>query len=128
MLEAGPRRRQSAPTDRNSRARPQRNSAPPRPSASAFPDRNAQDDLTSSVRSTRCGRCNSPHLVNSYRDLKNRGKSLLSDLDRLLASLEALEPDPAEMEWVLDTGTVVYKAHPSLAASVQADGTTLAGR
>ncbi|KAF7510724.1 hypothetical protein GJ744_006090 [Endocarpon pusillum] len=49
-----------------------------------------------------------PDLACTHRTLKRQGISLLSSLEKLAATLEALEPDPEAMEWVRSTGTVCY--------------------
>jgi len=111
---AGPRCRQSTPADHNTHSRPRTNLAPPHSSASDFTHQNPQasNSSSTSIPSTRCGRCNDPHLVNTHRELKNQGTSLLFGLGRLVHALEALEPDPAEMEWARDTSTVFYLPAP----------------
>lgn len=118
----GQRRCQSIQADSCLRQRPRTHSATPDPSTSKFIHQNTEEQRFSPIPSNRCGRCNSLHLANTHRELKHHGISLLFGLERLVAALEALEPDPAEMEWVRDNGTVFYMPRQSAATSAQNSG------
>ncbi len=102
---ATPRQRHKrTPVDHHgTRPRRQSNRAPPAPHTPGPNIHNPADQHNS--------------LPSTHRTLKRQGRSLLSDLEKLVAALEVSDPDPEEMEWVSSsTETVCHVPYHPLPA------------